>query len=420
MNWKSKAAGGLALAAAAALLAACGSTPAANGGGGGGSSSSKSPIIVGELFPMTGREPFVGQWFLHGAKAGIYDVNHNGGVMGHPLQAVLADTGGDPVDAVPAWRQLETHNPTFELGPSSLEIMGVIKLYDPAHLVDFMEGGTTQVDHMQYKYVWRTTPSDSTMAKAMAYYALQKHYTRAAFLFESTSNAQTLVPPLIDAYTRHGGTVVANIQLVPHQSSYRSEVLQAFQNHPDCVFIQTDPQTASTLFANIKQLGDLNVPFIGTDAGATIEFAKAMGLSDASRWLVGMAGAPPSGPAWSHYVQVYQKVWGSNQPVELSQNTYDAVIIAALAMTAAHSTDPKVWVNDITKVSNPPGVPVYTYAQGVKELQAGKKINYEGATGPDDFNQYHNVFGGWDVAQFDTSGNLHPVFHVTAQDIQNF
>jgi hypothetical protein len=80
----------------------------------------KSSLVVAELFPMTGREPFVGQWFLHGAKAAIYDINHHGGVMGHLLTPVLGDTGGDPVDAVPAWRQLNTQSPTFEIGPSSL------------------------------------------------------------------------------------------------------------------------------------------------------------------------------------------------------------------------------------------------------------------------------------------------------------
>src|SRR6266478_6102672 len=74
--------------------------------GGSSASSSTGPLTVGELFPMTGREPYVGSWFLHGAKTAIADVNKNGGVMGHQLNPVLADTGGDAVDAVAAWKQL--------------------------------------------------------------------------------------------------------------------------------------------------------------------------------------------------------------------------------------------------------------------------------------------------------------------------
>jgi len=392
------------------LLSACGSTAANTG-----------PIQVGELFPMTGREPFVGQWFLHGAKVGIYEVNHNGGVMGRQLNATLADTGGDGVDAVTALKQLRTLNPTFILGPSSLEIEGVINQFDPAQLPDFVEGGTTQLDHMTNKYVYRTTPSDSTLAIGMSYYAINKlTCTKAGYFFENTSNAAGVIAPLVTSYTTHGGTILpnANVEVTPHESSYRTEVETLFANNPQCIFMQTDPQTASTFFANVRQLGHLNVPFILTDAGADINMAKALGLADATKWMTGMNGAPPAGPAWQHFTGLYQTVWGTNQPVALSQNTYDSVIIAALAMTEAGTTDPTKWINDVSDVAaNPNGVKVYTYADGVAALKAGKKINYEGASGSDDYNQFHNVAGAWDVVNFDASGNLQTVYFVPEAQI---
>lgn len=377
------------------LCAACGT-----GSGSGGT----GPINMAELFPMSGREAFVGQWFLHGAKAGVYDVNHNGGVMGRQLQENLGDTGGDPVDAVTAWRKLETSKPAFEVGPSSLEIQGVIKDYDPARLVDFMEGGTAQVDHMRYKYVWRTTPSDTTLTAAMAYYAIQKHLMKAVMFFETTSDAAAERDTTTAFYTAHGGQILDTENLALHQSSYRSEVAKAFATNPDVVFVKTDPQTGSTLFNNARELGHLNVPYVSDDGGVTIDEAKAMGLDDASKYLTGIAGAPPAGPAWQHFLDMYARAWNNEKPQQNTQNTYDAVIIAALAMTEAKTTDGSVWVDHITKVSNPPGTKCYQYSECVTLLKAGKKINYEGATGPNDFNQYHNVFGAWDVAQFAANG----------------
>ena len=74
-------------------------------------------------------------------------------------------------------------------------------------------------------------------------------------------------------------------------------------------------------------------------------------------------------------------------------------------MTLAKSTDPKVWVKDILKVSNPPGTPCGTYASCLALLKAGKKINYQGAAGNDDFNQYHNVFSGFQMVGFDSKLN---------------
>lgn len=393
------------------LLSACG----------GSAGTDTGPITVGELFPMTGREPFVGQWFLHGAKVGIADINANGGCDGHQINAKLADTGGDAVDAVTALKQLQLSNPAFILGPSSLEIEGVINTFDPNKLPDFVEGGTTQLDHMNNQYVWRTTPSDSTLAIGMAYYAIQKGYTHVGVFFESTSNAAGIVDPLTKAFTNHGGTVTDQELVTPHQSSYRSEVQKLFAGNPQAIFMQTDPQTASTFFADVQQLGHMNVPFILTDAGADINMAKAMGLANASKLMTGMNGSPPAGPAWQYFVAQYQKVWGTNQPVALSQNTYDSVVIACLAMTAANSTDPTVWNNYVKKVAEGNGTVVTNYAAGVAALKKGQSINYNGASGLDDYNQYHNVAGAWDIVQWDPTGaNLSTVMTVSEQQIADW
>lgn len=397
------------------VLSACGNS---NGGAG-----STGPIVVGELFPMTGREPFVGDWFNHGAKVGISEVNSNGGVMGRMLSPILNDTSGDAVDAVTALKNLQTYNPAFIVGPSSLEIEAVIGTFDPAQLPDFVEGGTTQLDHMTNKYVYRTTPSDSTLAVGMDYYAINKvKCTQAGLFFESTSNAAGIVDPLTKAYTAHGGTVVDQELVTPHESSYLTEVEKLFANNPQCIFMQTDPQTASTFFSDVTQLGHMNVPFILTDSGADINMAKAMGLANAAQWMTGMNGSPPSGPAWAHYTSLYQTVWGTNQPVTLSQNTYDSIIIASLAMTAAGTTDPTKWINYVKTVTDPGAnkTVVYTYADGVAALKAGKQIKFSGASGDDTYNQYHNVAGGWDIVQFDTSGNMNTIFSVPQDTIASW
>ena len=380
-----------------------------------------SPLKVGELFSMSGRGANYGQWIAAGAKVGVAEVNKNGGVMGHPLQEMLEDTASDPVDAVPAWHKLAIQNPTFELGPSSKEIQGVIKLYDPAKILTFMVGGTTAVDRMNYKYVYRVTPSDTTLTAAMAYYAIQKGYKKAVMLFEATADATEESDNTTKLYTAHGGTVVDTEHLALHQASYRSEVAKAFAANPDVVFAQGDPQTAATLFSNIKEQGHLNIPIISDDNGVSSDFAKTMGFDNASKWLVGVAGSPPSGPAWQHYTEIYKTVIGTDKPFEQSSNPYDAVIIASLAMTAAKSTDAKVWVDKIKDVANSPGTQCYTYKDCVGLLNQGKKINYEGATGPEDFNQYHNVAGDWDIAQYTSDGSkLNVVLHVPASAVDQY
>jgi ABC-type branched-subunit amino acid transport system substrate-binding protein len=384
-----------------------------------GSSTTLGPVTMAELFPVSGREAFVGQWFQHGAKAAVDDINKNGGVSGGKITELLADTGGDPVDAVTAQRKLLTQKPTFEVGPSSLEIQGVIKDYDPSHLVDLMAGGTSQLDHMQYKYVFRTSASDTTITAAMAYFAIQKGWKKAVMFFETTSDATDELNHTTSYFKGNGGTVLDTENLALHQSSYRSEITKAFASGtPDVVFVKTDPQTGATLFANMKELGHLNVPLVSDDTGDTIEYAKAVGVADASKYLYGVAGAAGSGEAWTHFIQDYVASWQTDKPVSLSQNTYDGVIIAALAMTEAKTLDGKVWVDHILKVSNPPGTKCYYYSQCVALLKDGKKINYEGASGPQDFDKYHNTYGDWDIVQYNADASAtNTILHVGADAI---
>jgi ABC-type branched-subunit amino acid transport system substrate-binding protein len=404
--------GALAIVAAGALaLSACGSS------GGGSSASSGGTITFGQLLPFTGTKAELSSWATHGDAAAVYDVNHHGGVMGKMLKAVSADDAGDAVDAVPALRKLMLSSPDFIVGPYSLTIMAVIGQFDPDHVVDYVIGGTTQLDHMHDQYVFRTTASDSAEVVAMAYYAIHHGYKRAAFIFDNSANTQGLVQPLLKSYTKQGGTVVANETVVPDQSSYSSEVTNAFAKHPQAVFAAFDQQTATTVFSDMRQLGDLKVPVIGEDVLGSPGYAKAMGQPQAEKYLLTVSGASPGGAAYQHYLDDYQAVYHTRQILSSSYNMYDSVIISALAMTAAHATDPKVWVNDITKVSNAPGTMCYTYASCVALLKQGKKIDYQGATGPEDFNAYHNTFSGFAVSGFTGSGQLIQRAYVTPQQV---
>jgi ABC-type branched-subunit amino acid transport system substrate-binding protein len=399
----------------AILVAACGSTTTSTS-----HTFSKGPISVGELLPMTGAESFVGQWFLHGIKAGIEAVNASGGVDGHKFSPTLEDTAGDPVDAVTALQTLLVHNPVVVFGPSSLEIEGVDKSFQTDHVVDLMEGGATFLDHMKFPYVYRVFPSDSVLLTGEAYYALHTGCSRASLIYTNDANAQAEVPPLLAAFKGHGGTVLSNQQITAHQTSYLSEVQVAFQGNPQCIFFHADPQTASTLFANVKQLGHMNVRFITGDTGASLQLAQAMGLSDATHYMTGMAGTTPYGTANTAFLNAYQAVWNTRTPLPASPAMYDAVVIAALAMTAAGTSNPVIWRPYITKISNPPGIACYTYPSCVKLLKAGKKINYQGASGNEDFNQYHNVFTPLQVVQFTPSGKLHTVYSISTTQLNSY
>lgn len=410
------------------LVAGCGST---SGGGntstsnstsnGGPTTSSANSVVIAVSAPFSGSESFIGPDTLNGVKVAAQEINKNGGILGKQVKIVTADTGGDPVDAVPAISQvISTLHPAAMIGPSSLTITSVINQLNQDQIVDMPIGGTTQLDHMNFPYIFRVTPSDSQMGVAMAYYGVQKNYKHVALLFGSNSSAQTLVGPIEDTLKRHGVSVVANVSIVPDQSSYRSEVEKLIQAKPDAIFTQVDPQTGSTFFSELQQLGGGNIPLIGDDVTASAQFAKAIGLSYANKELTSVQGSTVGGPAATEYAKFYGKVYPGQKPIILSNNGYDAMNIIALAMLEAKSTNPTKYVSDIMKVANGPGQNVYDFKTGAAAIAAGKAINYQGASGPEDFNQYHNVTGAFEADTFTPTGNLTQVMNITPQELLGY
>ena len=60
---------------------------------------------------------------------------------------------------------------------------------------------------------------------------------------------------------------------------------------------------------------------------------------------------------------------------------------------------------------------MHSFAAGVAALHAGKTIDYVGAAGPIAFNQWHNSTGGFEIAAYQTNGNLNLVDSISAADL---
>lgn len=397
-------------AALATALAACSSASGATGSGAG------APVVVGEIFPFTGAKAELSSWGTHGVQAAVDDINHHGGVLGQNMKIVSGDDAADSVDALPALRKLLLSKPQVVIGPFSPTIQAVINQFAPNNVADFALGGTSQLDDMTKPYVFRTFASDSTEATAMAIQAINSGYKTASLIFDNSANSQGFVAPLTAAFTKLGGKVLSTQSIVPDQSSYRSELVNAFADHPQVVFSSFDTQTAATMWNNAGQLGYLNTPWIGDDLMAGADYAKAFGATSGTNLFAATPSAP-TGSAYSHFLSAYNASFPGQKPLPSTYNIYDSVVIAALAMTKANSTDPKVWTQHVQDVANPPGTTCNDYASCVALLKAGKKINYEGAGGSDDFNAHHNVFSGFSIVSSDGSASGKQVAFIDAAAI---
>src|SRR5580704_9874322 len=342
----------------------------------------------------------------------------SGGVLGRQLQLTTGDTGCDVADGVTATNQMLTKNVSGVIGPETQEINGVEPILDANHIVDEFQGGDTARDHQTDPYFFRDSPSDSQLGVAMALYGHQQGYTKAVMLFYSDPAAQTFLKPVSDTFTKLGGTILKTIIVTPDQSSYLSQVREAIAAHPQVIFTQEDPPTAAVLFREFGQLGGGSIPWIGTDVTSGSDFLKAITYPVAHNVLTSIYGTSVTGTANSAFIGLFNQLFPSQKaagPLANANYAYDAVISLALADDYAKTTNGTTVAHDMAKVTNPPGTACYTYASCLALLKAGTKINYEGASGDLDYNQYNNTFGPYGAFKATSAGLEQQVSVMSAQ-----
>jgi len=368
----------------------------------------------GVLSCFTGRLASLGQAMLQGAQVAEKAIDAAGGVLGKMVKLTQEDTQCDLADSVPATQKLLSANVSAVIGPETQEIAAVEPILKNSKIVDEFQGGDTSRDHQTDPFLFRDSPSDSQLGVAMALYAHEKGYKRAVLLFYTDIAAQTLIAPVLKTFKKLGGTVVATINVAPGQTSYVPEVQKAIADKPDVIFTQTDAPTAAVLYRDFKQADNLAIPFVGTDVTGASEYLKAVGFSVANAHLVSIYGTSVSGQAANEFNKQFAATFKGQQPLANANYAYDAVISLALAQDYAKTSDGTKVAADMKMVTNPPGTACFTYATCKALITAGKKINYEGASGSLDYNQYNNVFGPYGAFRVDSKGNEHQVTLLSA------
>ena len=390
-----------------ALIAAV--TLGVYGGSASGSTASKASAgsagNYGVLSCFTGRLASLGQAMLQGSQVAQKAIDAAGGVLGQKVKLTQEDTQCDLADSVPATQKLLSAGVSGVIGPETQEIAAVEPILKNSKIVDEFQGGDTARDHQTDPFLFRDSPSDSQLGVAMALYAHMKGYKRAVLLFYTDIAAQTLITPVIKTFKKLGGTVLTTINVAPGQTSYVPEVQKAIAAKPDVIFTQTDAPTAAVLYRDFKQSDNLAIPFIGTDVTGASEYLKAVTYPVAHAHLTSVYGTSVSGKAADEFNKQFAATFKGQQPLANANYAYDAVISLALAQDYAKTSDGTKVAASMKKVTNPPGTACYTYATCKALLTAGKKINYEGASGSLDYNRYNNVFGPYGAFNVDLKGN---------------
>jgi ABC-type branched-subunit amino acid transport system substrate-binding protein len=431
------AAAGLAVATmAAAALAACSSSSTSSSGTT-SASGSHSALVVADLAPFSGPDAALGPTYLVSCDGATQAIDNAGGVLGHKLSCKGVDTRGDPADAVPATRQMFATTPNLALviGVTSDEAASVVPVINANKMVAFGMTGQSEFSSTHFPYFYRLVPPDLAESYAMVVIAQHLGYKRIALAFGNDIGSQTFIKPAITSIGKAGQALVANETLDLSASTFRTEADKIVAAHPDVIFTEALGPAEATFLSEVKQLnGGKMIPVIGTSATISPDWYKSVAAAIGASTLASSFHADnlvteTSGPAYAPFQQAIMSEKGKvgstgNFDTYLTApgavHLYDGINLAALAMVEAKSTVPSVYAPFIAKIGNGTSGAqvVYSFAQGVAALKAGKAIRYEGPGGPTSFDSYNDSTGIFQTDTYSGSGAVQVTGNITAAQLR--
>jgi len=353
-------------------------------------------VKIGLLVGFTGD---MGPWasaLNNAAILAVEEINAAGGILGEQVTLIPEDNASTVAGAVRGGQKLASVDKvSVIIGPESDPMVSLLQFAKDNQLpIITTSAGTEALDQAggTGTFVYRTNASDTFLGVVHAKLILDELGAKeVAVVVENLEGTQSGAKTFMRNFEKFGGKITKVVTLTPGQTTYLNELRDLAGADPKVVFLSASQSTGVTFAKQAFQRGYEWQWWVPPDLQSD-DYVKAAGTDVVKGTLSAVGGSATDSDAWARFSEAYEKRFGE-KPVSgyYQAETYDAFIVAALAMEAAGKTDGKSIDDNLVKVATPEGTKVISFADGVKALKAGEDIDYEGASGTINFNEYGNV-----------------------------
>lgn len=374
----------------ALVLSACATTPTE-----GGTTTSSGPredltLKIGTALPVTGNLAFLGPPEIAGV--GLAAKQINDADLGIKVEVTYGDSGDadNKAYATEVPRLLSAgvsaiigaaSSGTSKLFIDDVTGAGVIQ-FSPANTsADF----TTWDDNGLY---WRTAPSDVLQGEVLGNLIAEDGNATLGIIYLNDSYGTGLTQFTKDAFEAAGGKVVAEQSYNTGDTSFDAQISAVLAAKPDAIALVAFEET-KTIVPGLSDFPSDKLYFVdGNLADYSSTFPKGT-LTGAKGTLPGLDTAKLG--TFTDDLQAYWTGTGEDKLKDYSYaaESYDAVMLLALAALQANSVDGKAIAAQLQSVSGgkDKGTKVTDFATGAKDIVAGDKIDYDGKSGPITFDE---------------------------------
>ena len=398
-----------ALAVCGVLLAAC----AQDEGGG------SHALAVGYVLPETGGVAFLGPGLIGAASIAADEINAAGGVNGADMVLTGGDEGeGDGAVATQTVdRLLSTDNVAAVVGTgTSAMSLKIIDKVTSAGVVQCAPSNTSPIftDYDDGGFYFRVAPSDALLAPVFASIIVKEGGSRVAVVGRADDYGQSLTKVTADEIAAAGAEASQPVLYDPTAQDFDAELRKIVSFKPDAMVLVAFDETAA-IMRRLIEVGygpeDIKI-YVGT--GSKQEDLAEQVEPGNKAAVKGLRGVNPAATSNEGFLTKLRAEVPELSVTQYTGETFDCVILVALAAEQAGSNDPQDIADNMQSVSEG-GTECATFSECKKLLDGDQDIDYNGVSGPIEWDEVGDpTKATYDEWEFRDDGSIKTLRSVNA------
>ena len=329
------------------------------------------PIKVGWVGPLSPPGGYAeGALMKQAAEIAAEELNSKGGVLGRPIQVIIADTRGKPEEGTAAAERLisqekvvaitgEFHSSVFLAEMEVAHKAGI-----PIIAVDVW---ALKITAKGYPEVFRVAPNQALIATKYGDWMAAAGFKNVAIMFEKTEGGQSGRDVLLPVLDKHGIKYEV-VGADPNSTEFTAQIERFKSRQPAFDFFMTFYSEAGAypLVSQSHTLGFAPTAKTGmaNSGGPAVDPTFWKNVGQAGRYVVTeLVGLPKN--AWNDktksFVAAFKKKY-NHAPSPQAIENYDAMLVLADAIKRANSTDGKAIIEALEKTDIVLGRGRYTFS----------------------------------------------------------
>jgi branched-chain amino acid transport system substrate-binding protein len=354
-----------------------------------GARAQGAPLRLGVLTPLTGAGSFDGPRMLKAMQAVADEVNAAGGVLSRKIELVVEDDETNPEAAVRAAHKLiDVDKVPVIMGTWASAVTTAVApvCWESKTFLTTVSGADSITLLPHQGYLIRTQPNTRLQATKHCEFIAGLGIKRVFMMSIQAPFAAPMRTKSEQVLQKNGSQLVGGLIYEKDKTTYRSEIDEALKSNPDLIYLNGYAPDVTILLRDLYRASFNGARFAQSYA-VTSKVLESLPVEVTE----GTYTVQPSSDIDSPAFALAEKRLNTKDPDSYVTQATDWISLVILTIAKAKEASGTALRDNVRKISQGSGVKVYSAVEGLKLLADGKDINYEGASGPCDFNEIGDV-----------------------------